>query len=240
MNRLGKNLVLLNTALSFMFVAWSVGLYTQQVPWENDIKNELAPEIKGLVEARDRADARWHTAYKKVTLLEKEIPDRSKYYVSQLKLANTGLDSAGNKVEPPVSAPEVVNGLVVMKTQGRAAYQIDGKPALSFAGYKSAIEKQLDETRDTKQKINKVTADTTVLTTEVNGTKPATEAITRVEKGLRGQLTDAITLKKNAQLEQEFLQSPLTNDKVELELLKRRQLALEARLKELAVTVIDR
>jgi hypothetical protein len=239
MNRLGKSLVLINAALSFMFVAWSFGLYTQQMPWENEIK-DLKEQIKGLIEARDRADARWHTASNRVRQLEDVMPKRQDYYANQLKIANTGLDSAGKKVEPPVSAPVVVNGLVDFKAANRAAYQIDGKPALSFAGYKAAIEKQLDETRDTKQKINKVTADTTVLTTEVNGTKLATEAITRVEKGLRGQLTDAITLKKNAQLEQEFLQSPLTNDKVELELLKRRQLALEARLKELAVTVIDR
>ncbi len=240
MNRLGKNLVLINAALSIMFVGWSVGLYSQQMPWENEIKNELVPEIKGLVEARDRADARWLTAYVKVTQQEKDLPARRSFYAEQLKIANTGMDDTGKKIEPAVSAPEVRDGLVIVKRDGRVGFQIDGRNAMSFAGYKAAIEKQLDETRDTKQKTNKVTSDTTVLTTEVNGTKPASEAITRVEKGLRGQLLEAISLKKNAQLEQEFLQSPLTNDKVELELLKRRQMALESRLKELATTVMDR
>lgn len=239
MNRLGKNLVLINAALSIMFVGWSVGLFSQQVPWESEIKNELAPQIKGLVEARDRGDARWHSAHNKVRELEKKIPDLRGYYAKEMKIANTGMDEAGKKVETAIVILEVQDSLVVRK-DARNGYLIDGKTALSYAGYRSAIEKQLEETRDTKQKINKVTGDTTILTTEVNGTKPASEAITRIEKGLRGQLTDVLTLKKDAQLEQEFLQSPLTNDKVELELLKRRQVALESRLKELVASVMGR
>lgn len=240
MNRLGKSLILANSALSIMFVAWSVGLYSQQMPWENQIKTELAPQIRGLVDARDRAEARWTTAYKRVTQLETEIPQRQAYYAEQLQIAATGLDAAGKKVETPIVVPEVRDGLVVMKKEGRVGFMIDGKVSLSLAGFKTAIEKQLEEIRDTKQKINKVTADTTILTTEINGTKASADAITNAEKGLRGQLHDALQLKKNAQLEQEFLQSPLTNDKVELELLRRRLVALEARLKELTASVIDR
>src|SRR5262249_55222764 len=115
---------------------------------------------------------------------------------------------------------------------------IDGAPSLSFAGFKAAIEKQLDEIRQTRIKVTKTQQDTTTLTTEISGTKPVAEAITAVEKGLRGQLVEAEMLKSNAILEQNFLQSPITNDMVELDLLKRRQLALETRLKELAKVVM--
>ncbi|MBX7102536.1 MAG: hypothetical protein K1X57_00540 [Gemmataceae bacterium] len=234
MTNLAKYLIFGVTVLSFMFLAWSMGLYVEQMPWQLRTK-EQAEEIKGLVEARDRADTRWYDANGKVTKLEAEIPQRRAWYAEQTLIATTGKNNAGKAVTPAVGLVDVQNGLVQLKSAG--PFQIDGAAALSFDGYKEAIEKQLNEIRETKVKTNKVVTDTTALTTEINGNKPAAEAITAVEKGLRGQLSDAQQLGRNAQLEQQFLQSPLTNDTVELELLKRRQLALEARLKELAQSV---
>src|SRR5436309_2141524 len=111
MTTFAKYLVFAVTALSLGFLAWSIGLYSEQMPWESIIKEDLAPRLSGLVEARNRADVRW-------------------------------------------------------------------------------------------------------------------------------QLADAQLVKKNAELEEAFLQSPLTNDKVELDVLKRRQVALQTRLKELMAAVM--
>ena len=86
--------------------------------------------------------------------------------------------------------------------------------------------------------VNKTVADTTALTLEIAGTNPGEQAITAVEKGLRGQLIDAQALIKNLILEQEYLQTPLTNYRVDLELHKRRQATLEARLRELSTTAM--
>jgi hypothetical protein len=233
MTSLAKYLVFVVTGLSLMFLAWSAGLYSQQLPWEIHIKETLAPRIRELVEARDRADARWYDATAKVNRLELEIPKRRAWYAKQLQTANESLEAN----PPPVREIEIRDGLVAMRDDA-PAFQIDGAPALSYAGYRAAIEKQLAAIRDTKMTINKVVADTTVLTTLINGSKPAAEAITKEEKGLRGQLTDAQTVQRNALLEQQYLQSPLTNDTVELELLRRRQVALEARLKELMQAVL--
>jgi hypothetical protein len=242
MTDIAKYLVFAITALSIGFLGWSIGLLNNQAPWEAQIKDELAPRIKGLVEGRDRADARWYAATTTRNAQETDLPIRRAWYARQLKIATTGQDETGKTVTPAVIRAEVgSNGLVnIVPDANRQAivYQIDGAPALSFAGFKAAIEKQLTEIRETRIKVTKTQQDTTTLTTEISGTKPAAEAITNVEKGLRGQLMDADTLRNNAKMEQDFLQSPITNDMVELDLLKRRQLALESRLKELAKIVL--
>jgi hypothetical protein len=245
MTRYAKLLILAHVGLSLMFVAWSYGLYTQQLPWmrgqypdrEKAQIDELTEQVRNLVEARDRADARWFAASRAAVTLEGELPRRRNFHEAQLKIATTGTDPAGRPVDNPVKQLALLpNGLVNL-TQAGQPVQIGGKPALSLAGFRAAIEKTLDEIRDTKQKINKVVADTTALTDEINGTKPPDQAVTAAEKGLRGQIKDAQQFTRNAVLEQEFLQSPVTNVTVELELLKRRQVALEARLKELAAAV---
>lgn len=234
MSNLARNLIYAVSFLSFWFLAWSIGLYTNQQPWEKHIKTELSERIKGLVEARDRADARWADAMGKVAKLEAEIPARDAWYAERMRIASTGKDKDGKDVANPVTLVESAEGLVQLKAG--APFQIDGKPAFSIDGFKSAIDKQLNEIRETKLKINRVVAEAAALTLKINGTKSAIDAITAEEKGMRGQLADAERVAKNAKLEQEYLQSPLTNDTVELELLRRRQVALEARLKELGTS----
>jgi hypothetical protein len=128
----------------------------------------------------------------------------------------TGLGNDGKPVTPALQIVEVRDGLVVLnKDAQRKPFKVsDGKTALSLAGYKESINKQLEEIRDTKQKINKVVEDTTVLTQQIKGTKVGEEAITATERGLRVQVGDAVQVERNSQLEQEFLQTPLTDQGV--------------------------
>lgn len=241
--RTARVLIFINLAMSLTFVAWSIGLYTQRLPWQTYTTSdgdkvtgrieELTAQVKMLVEAREKADNRWTAATREVVRLEQQIPARRAFYAEQLNAANKGVNLAGAPVTPPVQQLVFRDGVLDTAKAARPAYQIDGKPALSFAGFKAAIEKQLEEIRDTKMRINKVVADTTAVTDQINGTKPLDQAITNVEKGLRGQLHDAQALAANAILEQQFLQTPVTNFRVEIDVLRRRQATLEARLKEL-------
>jgi chromosome segregation ATPase len=241
-NRPAKILILINTALSLMFVAWSFGLYKHAVPWtslgEGDEKmigqiDQLKEQIKGLTEARDKAEERWFAATREVLRLTQDVRARRNFYEEQIKMARTGTNLAGQQAKPPVQQLQNEGGLLSLKATGRPAVQIDGKDALSIAGYEAIIKQQLEDIRTTKMRINKVVDDTTALTIEINGTKPAEQAITSAEKGLRGQLLDANTLINNLELEQTYLQTPMTNFRVDLELHRRRQASLESRLKEL-------
>jgi len=234
MTRYGKILVFLNLALSFFFVAWTLGLYSERPPWkgiegERGRVDELSAVIKGLADARATADARWAKATNEVIRLELELPRRREFNAALLNAMNTGSGAA-------VPQLNIVNGLVAL-TRNAPPVQIDGKPALSVKGFGESIVRQLDEIRDTKVKINKVVADTTELTDRLNGIKAAAEQVTAIDRGLRGELAAAEQLARDARAEQAFLQSPLTNYTVELEQLKRRQVALESRLRELTAAV---
>lgn len=242
MNRYAKILILLNVALSLTFVAWSLGLFMHAVPWTaigaGDEKlvgriDELKEQIRGLVEARDKAEERWFAATREVLRYTQDIRARRTFYDEQLKMARTGTNLAGQAAKPAVQQLQFEGGMLVLKATGRPAVAIDGKDALSIAGYEAIIRQQLEDTRATKIRINKVVDDTTALTIEINGTKPAEQAITNAEKGLRGQLLDAQALINSLLLEQNYLQTPLINYRVDLELHRRRQAALEARLREL-------
>ncbi|MFL5330081.1 MAG: hypothetical protein ACJ8C4_14355 [Gemmataceae bacterium] len=248
MTRASKYLIFINLALSLIFVAWSIGLYTQRVPWTTmgagDERvvgriDELTAQIKSLTEARDRAEDRWFGATREVLRLTKDMRDRRRFYVEQMQMGQLGTNLAGQPVKPAVQQLQYdADRLLVLKDTGRPAYQIDGKDALSVAGYRAVIEQQLDEIRATKVKINKVVADTTVLTRQIAGTKPADQAITAVEKGLRGQILDTQTVINGEVLEQQYLQTPITNYTVDVEFMRRRQLTLESRLKELSASAM--
>jgi len=251
MTRAAKILILVNMALSVMFLAWSFGLFTQTPPWisytagEEKIVgriDELKTQLAALADGRDKAEEKWFTATREVIRLTDDIRNRRKFYDAQYKIVETGTDFQGNEVKPAVQkleyqGPAMVS-LLTLKATGRPPVQIDGKDALSIAGYKKIIEQQLADIRKKKQDINKTIADTTALTLEIAGTNPGEQAITAAEKGLRGQLIDAQALIKNLILEQEYLQTPLTNYRVDLELHKRRQATLEARLRELSTTAM--
>src|SRR5262245_2339769 len=103
MTRAAKYLIFVNLALSLVFVAWSVGLYTQRVPWattgagEERITGqieELTARVKALTEGRDRAEDRWFAATREVLRLTKDIKDRRRFYTEQIRMIQTGTNLA--------------------------------------------------------------------------------------------------------------------------------------------------
>jgi len=240
--RLGKTLIFVNLGLSILFLGWAVGIYTQRLPWApmtidgEQVKGrvaELREQIQRLEAARDTADTRWNAATAQLIKLEIERPTRQNYYAEQMKIMTTGADNRNQRIEPALQQLDMANGVVQMKKTGRPAVQIDGKNALSVKGYTDTIDRQLKEHLDEQKKINGLVDEAKRLTLVINGTKPPAEAITAEEKGLRGQLADQQWLKRSLQLEEQYLLTPLTNYQVETELLKKRQAALQERLKEL-------
>jgi hypothetical protein len=248
MTKLGKWLVFLNMALSLMFVAWAIGLATNQTPWHTPPAGEgvrvqglvaaLQDQIKSLTEARNAADARWYAGYEDLQLAEQQRPHNQQYYVDMLRSARQGGLPGVPGFNPPVLRLEFgPNHTVVIpppdKRNGRPALQIDGQNALSVAGYNKAIQDTLAAIQKAQADEKQLVAETEALTKQINGTKPRGEAVTAEEKGLRVQLAEQEEMARELRLEQDYLHSPLTYITLQRAQLRQRQEALAARLNEL-------
>src|SRR6476620_5188116 len=164
MTKLGKWLVFLNLVLSLVFVAWAVGLVTNQIPWHTPPAGEgirvqglvatLQDDIKRLTAARAAADDRWVAAYADLQNEETRLPYNERYYVDMLRSVREG---GVPGINPPVQRLEFgpKNVLVIplpARRSGRPPIQIEGQNALPVAGYHKAI-------RDTVAAIQKAPAD---------------------------------------------------------------------------------
>jgi septal ring factor EnvC (AmiA/AmiB activator) len=241
MTQTAKTLVFVNLVLSVVFLAWAVGLLTNQVPWHNPPADEgpkvqglvsaLQDEIKRLVTARDSADLRWGDATVEVQQVEKRRADAQRYYADLLTSVRQGTVA---DIKPPVQQLAYAGSAVdISKRSGRPPVTINGENALSIAGYHQKIKQTLDEIDTNQQQVKDLIDQTQKLTDQINGTKPRPAALTAEEKGLRVQLMEQQELVHSLQLEQQYLRSPLTYYLLQREQLRQRQAALSARLDEL-------
>jgi len=245
MTQTAKTLVLVNLVLAVVFVAWAVGLLTNQVPWNNregpegmkveGMVTQLQADIKRLTTARDSADQRWGDAYVELVQVEKLRADAQKYEADLLRSARNG---DVPEIKPPVQQL-VFNGaaLDITKRSGRPAVTAGGEEAQSIAGYHQKIQQTLDEIQKAQGEITRLMAETEALTKQINGVPPGNaNAPTLAEKGLRVQIQDQQDLVHGLQLEQQYLLSPLTYYTLQRDQLRARQAALTARLEELKAT----
>jgi hypothetical protein len=243
MTKVGKWLVFINLTLSLIFLAWAVGLYTNQVHWNappsdggqriQGMVDELKAEIQQLATSRDSAEERWHSASALVRALETERPQRQAYYATLLRSVEKG-DVA--QIRPPVQQLEIApNGGVVLKLNGRPPYLLDGQPALSVAGYNAALAERSAQIDATHKQVVSIIAETEKLTRQINGVDPpgGGERVTAEQKGLRKVLAEQENVAHQLRLEQEYLRSPLTNFMIDNQLLQKRHAALTARMGEL-------
>jgi hypothetical protein len=244
MTQTAKSLVIANLVLAVVFVAWAVGLATNQVPWHTP-KVQDGPKVEGMVaqlqaqitaltKARDSADQTWGDAYVGVQQAEKQRADAQKYEADLLRSARQG-DVA--EIKPPVQQLAFNGALLdITKRTGRPAVTINstGENALSIAGYHQKIQQTLDEMQKAQAEITRLMGETEALTKQINGVPPPNPAApTLEEKGLRVQIQDQTDLIHGLQLEQQYLRSPLTYLTVQRDQLRQRQTALTARLEEL-------
>jgi hypothetical protein len=246
MTQLGKVLVFLNLVLSIVFVAWAVGLVTNQVPWSTPpstdgqrvqgMVDELRAEIDRLTRssggrsARDAADANWAAGVAELNRLERDRPTNQRFYQDLLRSARQG---GVQGIDPPVQQLQFQNNQLVLNRTGRPPVAFDGRPALSVAGYEQAKQETLQKFQQAQAEVQQLSEEEKKLTLQIVGTKPPGQAITPEEKGLRLQLAELDALVKNLQLEQQYLRSPLTYFTLQTEQLRRRQAALAARMDEL-------
>src|SRR5438105_1203718 len=203
MTTFGKTLTLLNVVLALVFVAWGIGLYTNQVPWVappavdgvkvQGLVDELKAQVDQLRAARDAADVRWADATLTVQALERERPTNLRVYADRLRSARQG---GVPGIDPPVQGLEFPGGTLAVKRTG-PPYQIDGQPALSQAGYQKAIQDRLQEITDAEAAVKQLVEETKALTLQIDGTGPAQAGGERVraeEKGLRRRLYEQAEL----------------------------------------------
>ena len=241
MTQTAKTLVFVNLVLSVVFVAWAVGLVTNQVPWHTPpagdgpkvegMVAQLQAQIKRLAEARTSADQRWGEAYVQVVGAEQQRAEAQKYYADLLRSVRTG---DVPDIKPPVQQL-VFNGpaLDIRKRTGRPAVTINGEDAMSIAGYHAKIQQTLTGIQSAQTEITALLAETDGLTKQINGFPPRR---TLAEKGLRVQIRERQELIHALQLEEQYLRSPLTYFMLQRDQLLKRQAALVARLGEMKGT----
>jgi hypothetical protein len=248
MTLFGKTLVFVNLALSFVMLAWAVGVYTESVDWATPkadkdkaqgelfkLRDRIAPQGGfGLWDAVKQAEARWKTSNANLAAIEMPRDSKQKgdtlraenqrWYAEQLK----DLDSADK--DKPVK--EVVRrekeGDVVLddKHPGRPLMQESrdklGKPLLGMAYYNKEMGDTTTQIKEAIGDLNKFVAEDAELTAKIGG-----------PKGLRVRLADEEEKRLRVLSEQDYLKPLLVNSQVEGELLQKRHRQLEARKAEL-------
>jgi chromosome segregation ATPase len=241
MTQTAKTLVFINLVLSVVFVAWAVGLVTNQVPWHNPPPGDgpkvegfvaqLQAQIKKLVEARNSADLRWGEAYVDLTGVEKQRADAQNYYAALLRSVRDGNVA---DIKPPVQQLDFgPNNTLVLKRNGRPPVTINGENALSLADYHAKIQQALGDIQTAQKQITALVAEMDKLTRQINGVTPTPANATLTQKGLRVQIREQQELVHSLQLEEQALKSPLTYFILQRDQLRQRQAALTARLAEL-------
>ncbi len=230
MTRVGKIFLFVNLALSLVFATWGFGIYSNYINWTDkkigDREGEFtkrADAIKRVMEARGRAETSWNSFLNPpqgLLAVEASRPKLQARYNELLENLRAG----------PVQALVYENGALVKKY----GYPVLG-PVLNTAkqpvqGLKSL--QALDG--DYRQKQKAIQDVTDAIEKQVELEKQLTEEIgDGQEKGLRADLAAVQLAEKRSLDEQEFLKPLLYNRQVEVQLLQRRQQALEARVKEL-------
>lgn len=246
MTQTAKTLVFANLVLSVVFLAWAVGLFTNEVPWHTPpagdgpkvegMVAQLQARIKTLTDARDPADQRWGETYVQVQGGERLRADAHKYYADLLRSIRTG-DVAD--IKPPVQEL-AFNGpaLDIRKRNGRPPVTINGENALSITGYHARIQQTIKDYQTAQATIDQLGKETKALTEQINGVPAAKPlAPTLAEKGLRVQIREQQELVKGLQLEEQYLRSPLTYYTLQREQLRQRQAALAGRIGELKPSI---
>ncbi len=241
MTKLGKYLVFANLVLAVCFLGLGIGVTTNRFDWPGTMKSGPSGEIKAgiaqkseeitkLQQAASQALGRWTPALPELVNLEKEQPDRQKWYKDQLSILRTGKDTDGKVYQGPMRALVYKSGQVQMDAKtGLPA--LEPMPAVPFdlkpipemnkllADTQDAIKSEMD-------KVAKLMEEEKRLTLEING-KPGDV------KGLRDLLAEEVAVEKNIQDELEYLRPLRYNRQVEAALLLHRQLSLKKRLDEL-------
>lgn len=259
MTFLGKLAVLFQAALSLLFLALAVGVYTQRVNWPNTTTETgskiagrvelLQEKIKKLAVSRDDADYRYFTNRKEVAAREAERPGRQKWYADAIAGVKTGKSADGSKdMTPPVviiPGPGA-NGLfdIAKATDPFKLVAEVGKgevEAKSLAEYAKEFAEITKNIAAKQEEYLALIAEEKRLTADIVGgtytiKKDGEEVEVNVPKGLRKLLAEQLDFAARSKDEQEALMPEVANRWAEAQLQLKRKATLEARRAELLGT----
>ena len=242
MTKLGKFLVFANLVLALFFLALGIGVATNRVDWpgtmktgpSSEVKAGIAlktEEIKNYQQASSQALGRWAAARDDLVKVEKDLPERQKWYAEQLSILQTGKNAAGQPFQGPIRGLVYKGGQLVPDKNGYPDLQpiqfpLELKPIPEMqqmlADNQDLVKKEMDKVAGLMKEEGR-------LTLEINGEPGKT-------KGLRDLLAEEVAVEKNIQEELEYLRPLRYNRQVEAALLLKRQQALKSRLDELKST----
>lgn len=243
MTRFGKLLIFLNLFLSITFAGWAAGVYTQRIDWApartlagetiadrpGRVK-ELDDKIKALVELRDLAETRWQASHANVASEEQHRSMYQDWYAQELTIERTGLDGDAKPVEFPVRVlvhDKNTGDLDMAPVKDKAgAVDVNGEPLKSIEYYDERykeLKKKIDDLQ--KQYAQKVQ--------EAEEQAVAINGIPDKLFGLRDRVRQLNVYLHNANDERAYLQPLYDSTTAELNTMRKRNLALKTRLKEL-------
>jgi hypothetical protein len=239
MTFLGKMLVMLNAILSFLFLAFAVALFTNQIRW-NNYQPEGGEKIVGKIErlladlkqhnaGRDNAAARYEPSLKSLVDLEKVRPTRLLEYAKELaviekKTAETKADNPVHELQPIDARTDLIP-LPLAGPQPKAI-EYQGQALKSIGDYEELYVTTQAEINQLQAKNKQLIEQHVGLTEDING-------VAGKKKGLREFIKEQQTMLAASKAEQEYIEPFRTNSLVEGDLLLKRNSLLTRRVQEL-------
>lgn len=255
MTKVGKLFVMFVFALSFFFLACSIGMYSVRVKWamapdeksklksatgearremlEKDagVVDRLQARIDDLAFARDLAQYRYDRGFQTMGSLEAKRAERQLFYQAKLAMLKTGKDAQGQLVATPAQKLEYdPNREVIATMMGKDVIAYRGQPLTSYDAYNSSRAVAEKDVADTQAKIKVEQANYAKLTEQIQGGGEQGPVLNPGLIKLKELQDDA---KLRAMAEQEFLKPALANRFGEAVLLLKRQQALLQRKQEM-------
>jgi hypothetical protein len=193
MTQLGKILILGNLALSLIFAAWALGIYTQRIDFTKGGGGGAPPGELAKREQRhaiaksavEKAYARYDAAARSVAALEARRPVNLAWYADQYSILRTGVDAKGKPA--PVRQPVAQKGQLLLGTDGHPALQEVKWDRLQPLENLNRLRQEFDLTQDAilkeKEVLDALVAQEKDLTEQLNGDG-------KQRKGLRTQMED--------------------------------------------------
>ncbi len=252
MTLLGKFLVFVNLALSFMMLAWAAALYTNRIDWSNTAAKGDQPEGQLVARAKRVAEAtasvnlanfRWREALQGndgkdkrpardgLLAWEKRRVEDRKWYEGVLKAA-IALDDKGEKVvikrvatkdgRPVPDAANANRPTLVDAERRKLLEEPRGQPLYCYDYYVKELDRLTTEIEKAEAEQQKWTKEEEALTDLAIGPKGLRQRI--VDEQVKGKLVDE---------ELKDVEDRETNSRVETELLLERRAQMERRIEEL-------
>lgn len=249
MMKVGKILVLVNVAFAVGAAIWALGLYltnqaaataaaAKQPQAAAKSNNRLLAELDerksradALQKALQESRARWKGAHASLVRLEQIYYANPVWFRDRLEELDKGLKApqGGHDVNADMLQVAKRNGLVVPDEQGRPmmepARDFNNQPVKAVAFFRPRIDEAVQLLQTLSADLIKASEEAAAITLELAGTDKV--------KGLRTRLEDEVAKIKRLKEESDDLKDVLTKQDVDSELLVRRQIQMEKRVKEL-------